>query len=60
MVGVPTITDDEFYSLLYQSVRHLDVSSHSHPEFDLRAGTIKVPSAFGVMKTFEVDLYIFS
>ena len=59
MVGVLTITNDESYSLLYQSARYLDVSSYSHTEFDLRAGTIKVPSAFGVMQTFEVDLHIF-
>lgn len=59
MVGVLTITNDESYSLLYQSARYLDVSSYSHTEFDLRAGTIKVPSAFGVIPTFEVDLHIF-
>ena len=58
MIGVLMITNDEFASLVYQSARHLEVSSQSRVEIDMRAGMIKVPSTFGVVQTFEVDVHV--
>lgn len=58
MIGVLMITNDEFATLVYQSARHLDVSSQSRVEIDMRAGKVKVPSTFGVVQTFEVDVHV--
>ena len=56
MVGILMLTNEEFQELLYQSLRHLQETSLSVVQVDLRAGTIKIPSAFGFMQTFVLDL----
>ena len=57
MVGMLMLTNKEFQELLYQSLRHLQETSLSVVQVDLRAATIKIPSAFGFMQTFVLDLY---
>ena len=56
MVGILTLTNEEFQELLYQSLRHLQETSQSVVQVDLRAATIKIPAAFGFMQTFILDL----
>lgn len=56
MVGILMLTNKEFQELLYQSLRHLQETSLSVVQVDLRAATIKIPSAFGFMQTFVLDL----
>ena len=56
MVGILMLTNQEFQELLYQSLRHLQETSLSVVQVDLRAATIKIPSAFGFMQTFVLDL----
>lgn len=56
IIGILTVTNVEFQELVYQSMRHLRESTTATVELDMRAGTIKVPSAFGVMQQFIVDL----
>ena len=56
MVGILTLTNEEFQELLYQSLRHLQETSHSVVQVDLRAATFKIPAAFGFMQTFILDL----
>ncbi|KAM0802739.1 hypothetical protein BDR22DRAFT_819417 [Usnea florida] len=56
MIGVLMITNEEFQTLLYQSLRHLQGAASSTVTVDLAAATITVPSAFGVVQTFRIDL----
>ena len=56
MIGVLMITNEEFQTLLYQSLRHLQGAASSTITVNLAAGTIIVPSAFGVLQTFYIDL----
>lgn len=56
IIGMLTVTNVEFQELVYQSMRHLRESTTATVELDMRAGVIKVPSAFGVMQQFIVDL----
>ena len=56
MVGILMLTNEEFQELLYQSLRHLQDTPLSVVQVDLRAATIKIPSAFGSMQTFVLDL----
>ena len=56
MVGVLMLTNEEFQELFYQSLRHLQETSLSVVQVDLRAATIKIPSAFGFTQTFVLDL----
>ena len=56
MVGMLMLTNKEFQELLYQSLRYLQETSLSVVQVDLRAATIKIPSAFGFMQTFVLDL----
>ena len=55
MVGILMLTNKEFQEL-YQSLRHLQETSLGVVHVDLRAATIKIPSAFGFMQTFVLDL----
>ena len=57
IVGVLMIANEEFSGLVSQSARHLEVSTSSVVEIDLRAGTLKVPSAFCIIQSFAVDLH---
>ncbi|PVH72313.1 hypothetical protein DL98DRAFT_610858 [Cadophora sp. DSE1049] len=57
IVGILMIANEEFSGLVSQSARHLEVSTSSVVEIDLRAGTLRVPSAFGVIQSFVVDLH---
>ena len=56
MVSVLMLTNEEFQELFYQSLRHLQVTSESVVQVDLRAATIKIPAAFGFTQTFALDL----
>ena len=56
MVGVLMLTNEEFQELFYQSLRHLQETSLSVVQVDLRAATVKIPSAFGFTQTFALDL----
>ena len=56
MVGVLMLTNEEFTDLVYQSARHMTASSKVPIEFDLRAGTLTIPSTFGTVQTFELDM----
>ena len=56
MVGILMITNEEFQELFYQSLRHLQQATNSTIEVDTRAATISIPSAFGVLQTFTLDL----
>ena len=56
MIGVLMITNEEFQTLLYQSLRHLQGAASSTISVNLAAATITVPSAFGVLQTFHIDL----
>ena len=56
MIGVLMITNEEFQTLLYQSLRHLQGAASSTITVNLAAATITVPSAFGVLQTFHIDL----
>ncbi|CAN9172437.1 unnamed protein product [Alternaria alternata] len=56
MVGVLMLTNEEFTDLVYQSARHMTASSKVPIEFDLRAGTLTIPSTFGTVQTFELDV----
>ena len=56
MVGILMLTNEEFQELLFQSLRHLQDTPLSVVQVDLRAATIKIPSAFGSMHTFVLDL----
>ena len=56
MIGVLMITNEEFQTLLYQSLRHLQGAASSTITVNLAAATIIVPSAFGVLQTFHIDL----
>lgn len=56
MVGILMLTNEEFSSLVTHSTRYLDTSSESTIEFDLREGTVRVPSIFGLLQTFYVDM----
>lgn len=56
MIGILMITNEEFQELFYQSLRHLQQATHSTIEVDTRAATISIPSAFGVLQTFTLDL----
>ena len=56
MVGILMLTNEEFQELLYQSLRHLQDTPLGVVQVDLRAATIKIPSAFGFMQTFVLDL----
>ncbi|KPI37738.1 uncharacterized protein AB675_210 [Cyphellophora attinorum] len=59
MVGVLTITNQEFHSLLYRSTHHLAMSLQSQTEIDTTSGRLKIKGAFNVLQTFEVDMDIF-
>ena len=52
MVGMLMLTNKEFQELLYQSLHDLGETSLSVVQADLRAATIKTPSAFDFMQTF--------
>jgi hypothetical protein len=56
MVGILMLTNEEFADLVYQSARHMTVSSKVPIEFDFRAGTLTIPSTFGTVQTFELDV----
>ena len=56
MIGVLMITNEEFQMLLYQSMRHIQHAAISTVEVNLQAGTMVVPSAFGVLQTFYIDM----
>ena len=56
MVGILMLTNEEFRELFYQSLRHLQETSLSVIQVDLRAATIKIPSVFGFTQTFTLDL----
>ena len=56
MIGILMITNEEFKELFYQSLRHLQQATNSTIEVDTRAATISIPSAFGVLQTFALDL----
>ena len=56
MIGILMITNQEYQELFYQSLRHLQQITTSTIQVDMRAGTIKIPSAFGVLQTFTIDL----
>ncbi len=56
MIGILMITNEEFQELFYQSLRHLQQVTNSTIEVDTRAATISIPSAFGVLQTFTLDL----
>ena len=56
MIGILMITNQEYQELFYQSLRHLQQTTTSTIQVDMRAGTIKIPSAFGVLQTFILDL----
>lgn len=57
IIGILMLTNEEFAGLVSQSARHLEVSTSSVVEIDLRAGSLKVPSAFGIMQSFIVDVH---
>jgi hypothetical protein len=56
IVGILMITNFEFQRLVYQSIRHLKEVTTSTIQLDMRATTLKVPSAFGVMQHFYMDM----
>ena len=56
IIGVLMITNEEFQALLYQSLRHLQEAASSTITVNLAAATITIPSAFGVLQTFHIDL----
>lgn len=56
MVGILMLTNEEFTDLVYQSARHMTAPSKAPIEFDLRAGTLTIPSTFGTIQTFELDM----
>ena len=56
MIGILMITNDEFRDLFYQSLRHLSQATQSTVRVDPRAATVSIPSAFGVLQTFQLDL----
>lgn len=58
-IEILTLTNEEFRTLVYQSARYLEVSSQTQTELDPRTGTLRVPSAFGVVQVFEIDVSIF-
>lgn len=60
MVEILVLTNEEFSDLVYQSARYIETSSKSQIEFDLRAGSVMVPSAFGALQIFQVDMEIMS
>ena len=55
IIGVLMITNEEFQMLLNQSMRHIQSAATSIVEINIQAGTMTVPSAFGVMQTFNID-----
>jgi hypothetical protein len=56
IIGILMITNYEFQELVYQSIRHLKETTASTIQLDMRATTLKVPSAFGIMQHFYVDM----
>ncbi|QGA21755.1 hypothetical protein EYB26_009466 [Talaromyces marneffei] len=58
MVGILMLTNAEFAELVYQSARHMTSLSQARVEIDLRTGVLTVPSAFGTVQTFEIDVHI--
>lgn len=58
MVGVLMLTNEEFTGLVYQSARHMSASSDVRIEIDLRTGILSIPSTFGTLQTFEIDMDI--
>ena len=56
IIGVLMISNEEFQMLLYQSMRHIQRVATSTVEINIQAGTMTVPSAFGVMQTFNIDM----
>ena len=56
MIGILMMTNEEFQELFYQSLRHLRQATLSTIQIDVRAATISIPSAFGVLQTFTLDL----
>lgn len=56
MIGILMMTNEEFQELFYQSLRHLKQATLSTIQIDVRAATISIPSAFGVLQTFTLDL----
>ncbi|RYP47724.1 hypothetical protein DL768_006260 [Monosporascus sp. mg162] len=55
VIGILSLTNDEFLELVYQSIRNLTEGTSATIQLDLRSTTLKVPSAFGVMQHFSVD-----
>ena len=56
VVGILMVTNVEFQELLHGSIRNLKETTRSDIQLDLRSTTLKVPSAFGVMQHFPVDM----
>ncbi len=56
MIGILIITNEEFRSLFYQSLRNVEQATLSTIQVDMRTATIMVPSAFGILQTFVLDL----
>jgi hypothetical protein len=55
-MGILMITNFEFQRLVYQSIRHLNEVTSSTIQLDMRVTTLKVPSEFGVMQHFQMDM----
>ena len=60
MIGVITITNPEFLSLMRQSARRFREAVDAAIKIDMRSGTLQVPAAFGIIQEFPlnvIDLY---
>lgn len=55
IVAVLAITNSEFRSLVYDSLRNLRETTTSLVQLEMPSATLKVPMAFGVMQHFYVD-----
>ena len=56
VAGILMITNLEFQELLHTSIRNLQEITRSDIQLDLQSTTLKVPSAFGIMQHFPVDM----
>ena len=56
VAGILMITNLNFQDLLHDSIRNLREITQSNIQLNLRSTTLKVPSSFGIMQHFPVDM----